>query len=75
MNEENPNWRIRVGINGTAGDVPKDNTIRFQTKKSSVTRRSHTSVEEKVMRLHRQHFFVYFELHFADGALYKIRPL
>lgn len=34
MNEENPNWRISVGINGTAGDVPKDNTIRlFKRKK------------------------------------------
>lgn len=29
---ENPNWRISVGIKGTTGDVPKDNTIRLQKK-------------------------------------------
>lgn len=26
MNDENPNWRMSVGIKGTAGDVPRDNT-------------------------------------------------
>lgn len=32
---------------------------------------THTCIEEKVMCLHRQHFFVYFELHFYDGAVWK----
>lgn len=29
INDENPNWRIKVGINGTTGDVPKDCTIQI----------------------------------------------
>lgn len=34
INDENPNWRISVGIKGTAGDVPNDKqTIIFSKKK------------------------------------------
>lgn len=62
---------MSVGIKGTAGDVPRDNTtIEKKTFGHSHTARvfdhHHTSVEEKVMRLHRQHFLIHFELHFAE---------
>lgn len=29
INDENPNWRMSVGIKGTTVDVPMDNKIRL----------------------------------------------